>query len=125
MFPVIEQGPLCAALIAQPVVFHLPLLLPRPDKRRCSRFARLSQSLGLDQKQFSFPELKEGSATLWIGALAEHVFTASDFIKNESHRADGFNVLCTCDARSLLKELQGLRKFKVNSGRRFLTAFAD
>ena len=68
------QGPQRRTGIAEPVVLHLPRLLPRPNKRRCNRLAGFGQAVGLDQEKFSIPEFKKRAATLRIGTSAEHVF---------------------------------------------------
>jgi hypothetical protein len=70
VFPVIDQRPLLGAIIAKPVVFHAALLLPGTHEWRYRRLPRFGQSLGLDQKQFSFSKFEEGFRTLLIGALA-------------------------------------------------------
>jgi hypothetical protein len=73
---VVDQSPLRRAVITQPVVLDTPLLLPGTHKWRHSRFSRLGQALGLDQKQFPLPELQEGLAAFCIGTSAKHFFTA-------------------------------------------------
>jgi hypothetical protein len=63
-------------------VLNAPLLLPGANKRRYGRFSRLGQTLGLDQKQFAFPEFEERFATLGVGTSAEHFLTAFWSAKN-------------------------------------------
>jgi len=70
--PVIDQGKLRGAIIAEPIVFDTSLLLPGTNKRRYRRLSWFGQSLCLYQKQFSIPEPEERLRTLRIRAVAEH-----------------------------------------------------
>ena len=45
---VIDQGPLRRARVAQPVMFHLPLLLPRADERRRRCFTGFRYTVGFN-----------------------------------------------------------------------------
>jgi hypothetical protein len=66
---VVNQRPLRGALIAQPVVLHQSLRLPRPHKRRHGRFPRFRNLLGFDQKEFAFSKSEERLPAFFIGAL--------------------------------------------------------
>ena len=79
MIAVRDQRPLRGAIVAQPVVFDLPLLLAGANEGRGDGLSRLGHPVGLDQKQLAFPESEEGFRTSRIGALAEHIsrFTAT------------------------------------------------
>ena len=82
MIPIVNQRPMCGAVITQPVVLYTPLLLPGANKRRHRSFSRFVHAVRLDQKQLAISEPKEGFATLGIGATAEHILTASCSAKN-------------------------------------------
>lgn len=49
-----DQRPLGRAIIAEPIVLHLPLLLAGTNKGRRGGFSRFVQPVGFYQKQFSF-----------------------------------------------------------------------
>ena len=61
---VINQGPLRGANIAQPIMLHQTLLLPRAYKRRSGRFSRLTESFRFNQKQLAFPQFQERFAAV-------------------------------------------------------------
>ncbi len=82
MVTVVDEGPVRGAVITQPVVLNAALLLPGSNKWRHGRFSWLGQAVGLDQKQFAFPEFEERFATLGISTSAEHFLTAFWSAKN-------------------------------------------
>lgn len=73
---IVDQCPLGRTLIAQPVVFHLPLRLPRADKRRDRGRPRLRQTIRFHQEQLAFPQPEKWFVALGIGTVAEHDVTA-------------------------------------------------
>lgn len=87
MLTVVDQCPLRRALIAQPVVFHLSLLLPCSDKRWNRGRSRSSQSICFHQEQLAFPEPQEGFVATCIGTMAKHDVTAFRSPENTSENS--------------------------------------
>ena len=84
MLTVVDQCPLPGALIAQPVVFYLPLLLPCSDKRWNRGRSRSSQSTCFHQEELAFPEPQERFVALSIGTMAKHEVAAFRSPENTS-----------------------------------------
>ena len=72
MIPVVDQRPLCRALIAQPKVFHLTLLLPGSDEWRGRGLARFGKAIGFYQEKLAFSKPKKRLVTLCISAMTKH-----------------------------------------------------
>ena len=77
MIPVRDERPLPGAIIAEPVVLYLSLLLTGTNKRGRGSFARFVQAVGLNQKQLAISEPKKGLSTLGVGTAAQHFRTTS------------------------------------------------
>ena len=73
MIAVVYQRPLRGALIAQPVMFDLPLRLARANEGWGNGFSRFRQAVGFYKKQLAFSEFEKWFRTSRIGALTEHV----------------------------------------------------
>jgi len=73
---IVDQRPLLRALVAQPVVFHLPLLLSCANKWWNRGLSRFCHAIRFDQKQPALPESEKWLVTLCVGAMTEHDVTA-------------------------------------------------
>ena len=56
----INKCPLRGALVAQPVVLYLPLLLPSANEWRNSGLSRFGRTIGFNQKQFALSLFRNG-----------------------------------------------------------------
>jgi hypothetical protein len=72
MIPIVDQRPMCRALIAQPKMFHLTLPLPGSDKWRSGRLTRFGKAIRFYQEELAFPQPQKRFVTSFIGAMAKH-----------------------------------------------------
>ena len=124
MILIVDQGPDSGALVAEPIMLNLALLLPRPDKRRVGCLPGLSQALGLDQKQFAFSKSKKGFRTERIRTLAEHGFRFFPPVVEQSASC-GIVRESISDATGLSPLITRRNSVKDRLSRRFQCRFAD
>lgn len=72
LIPIVNQGPLRRALIAQPVMFYLALLLPSTNKWRSRRLTRLRKAIGFYQEELTFPQSEKRFVASYVGTMAKH-----------------------------------------------------
>lgn len=72
MIPIVDQRPMCRALIAQPKMFHLTLLLPGSNKWRSGRLARLGKAIRFYQEELTFSQPQKRFVTSFVGAMTKH-----------------------------------------------------